>query len=177
MNKKFLIKIRNTGCAIHNALLKIISVSIILIFSGCQTYRNTIKIDTNIEYKNNKEAIILLETKEGCTQTKFKFKENYHKLESNKNLFTAYKIEELELLKNEYFELDFLNSIKPELFDDNIIVFFIKNFSDGTIFKNSRFEDENNTYVFVVDEWDNGKPILLRNKCVYTKLFILQIPK
>ena len=151
-------------------------VTSILLFC-CQNYVETVEYDIDIEFQNNKNAAILLATRPGCSKTNFKFKDGYFKLEHPRDYFVASDNNELQNFITNYFELDFLNEIEPEYFNDNNIVLLLFNVHDSDIVKNERFNEKNNKYNFVLEVWDRGNPFLWSRKCMYNKLYVLQIPK
>jgi hypothetical protein len=76
-----------------------------------------------------------------------------------------------------YFEMDFFNSLTKDYFLNNNLIIIILNFNDGDVLKNPKIFGNNNKYFFSVELWDSGKPVLFRAKCIYSKVYILQIEK
>jgi hypothetical protein len=137
----------------------------------------TIEYDIDIEFQSTKNAAILLETKPGCSKTNFKFKDGYFELEHSRDYFVASDNNELQNFITNYFELDFLNKIDPEYFDDNYIVIILFEVHDSDILTNEHFDEKDNKYNFILEVWDRGNPFLWGRKCIYEKLYVIQIPK
>jgi hypothetical protein len=152
---------------------------ILILFNSCQHFEETIKFDIDLEFDENKKSSILFETEPGCSKTNFKFKKEYYEIEHERyDQYIASNFSEYENTIEKYFEMDFLKRMTPEYFDDNNLIVLVLNFDDGDILKNIRFEkSKENSYIFVVELWDNGTPIFLRKKCIYYKVYILQIEK
>jgi hypothetical protein len=138
-----------------------------------------VQLDTDLDYFENNVTSVLFETKPGCSKTNFKFTEKYKKLNvKTNNCFIASNFNEFESTIKEYFEMDYFDKITPEYFDKNILAVVILSANDDQYYKNGKFEKgDNNKFVYNVELWDNGKPISLRNKCSYIKVFIINMKK
>ena len=159
----------------------VVIIMIIGLLNSCQSFTETIKFNIDLEFNDdNNRASILFETKPGCKKTNFKFTEiffNEIKLEKY-NCFIASSFIEYENTIKKYFEMDFLNKITQEYFSENNLVILIFTLHDEDILKNSKFiKNNDNKYIFEIDVWDNGTPMLFRKKCVYDKILILEIGK
>ena len=161
-------------------MIFVIIITAISLLNSCQHFQETIKFDIDLEFNENNKTSILFETKPGCSKTNFKFTEYFLKeikLERY-NCFIASNFIEYENTIKKYFEMDFFDTITQEYFNGNNLVILIFTLHDDYILKNSKFINSNdNKYIFEVEIWDNGKPILFRNKCVYDKILILEIGK
>jgi hypothetical protein len=138
------------------------------------------KFDIDIEYNENNKSSVLFETKSGCSKTNFKFTEVFSKEVKLGiyNCFIASNFDEYENTIKKYFEMDFFDTINREYFNEHDLVILIFTLHDEDILKNSRFiRSDNNKYIFEIEVWDNGTPILFRKKCVYHKVFIFEIGK
>jgi hypothetical protein len=152
----------------------------ISLLNSCQHFQETIKFDIDLEFNENNKTSILFETKPGCSKTNFKFTEIFSKeIELERyNCFIASNFIEYENTIKKYFEMDFFNTITQEYFNDNNLVILIFRLNDEDILKNGKFiKNNDNKYIFEIDVWDNGTPILFRKKCVYDKILILEIGK
>jgi hypothetical protein len=138
------------------------------------------RFDINLEYSKNNKSSILFETKPGCSKTNFKFTDVFFKeVELGiYNIFIASNFNEYENTIKKYFEMDFFDTITHDYFNERNLVILIFTLNDGDILKNSRFiKSDANKYVFEIEVWDNGTPILFRKKCVYDKILVLEIEK
>ena len=157
-----------------------IIIMVIVFLNSCKNFIETIKFDIDLEFNENNRTSILFETKSGCSKTNFKFTEYFLKeikLEKY-NCFIASNYIEYENTIKKYFEMDFFDTITREYFSKNNLVILIFTLHDDYILKNSKFINNNdNKYIFEVEIWDNGTPILFRKKCVYDKILILEIGK
>jgi hypothetical protein len=139
----------------------------------------TIQFDTNLDYSENTVTSILFETKPGCSKTNFKFTDNYHKLNTQiNNCFIASDFNEYENTIKKYFEMDYFKNITQEYFYDKYLIIVVLSANDGDYYKNGKFEKgSNNYFIYKIKLMDGWKPFLLRNKCTYTKITILNMNK
>jgi hypothetical protein len=94
------------------------------------------------------------------------------------NCFIASDFIEYENTIKKYFEMDFFEIITQEYFNENNLIVLLFSLNEEDIIKNSKFtKNENNIFVFEIDVFDNGTPIIFRKKCFYFKVIILQIGK
>jgi hypothetical protein len=138
------------------------------------------RFDINIEYNGNNKSSILFETKPGCSKTNFKLTEVFSKEVKLGiyNCFIASNFYEYENTIKRYFEMDFFDTITQEYFTEQNLVILIFTLHDDDILKNDRFiKGDDNKYIFEIEVWDNGTPILFRKKCVYYKILVLEIGK
>jgi hypothetical protein len=138
------------------------------------------KFDIDLEFNENNKSSIIFETKSGCSKTNFKFTEIFLKEVDliEYNCFVASNFIEYEGTIKRYFEMDFFNTITHEYFNENNLVVLIFDLHDEDILKNGKFVKSNSgKYIFEIEVWDNGTPIIFRNKCVYHKILILEIDK
>jgi hypothetical protein len=137
-----------------------------------------VQIDTNIDYFENSVSSVLFQTKPGCSKTNFEFTEDYYKLTKRQDCFIASDFNEYENTIKTYFEMDFFNTITPEYFDENILFVIVLSANDGGYYKNGRFQKgDNNNFIYNIELWDNGKPVLFRSKCVYSVILIINMKK
>jgi hypothetical protein len=136
-------------------------------------------LDTNLEYFDNSVTSILFETEPGCKKTDFKFTDEYYKINTQlNNCFIASDFNEFENTINKYFEMDYFKTINQEYFDKNIMIIIVLSADDGEYFKNGIFlKGNDNKFVYYINLWNSGKPILLRNKCSYIKVYIINMEK
>jgi hypothetical protein len=149
----------------------------LILFIGCKS--QTIQLDTNLEFYDNNVITLLFETKPGCSETNFRFTEEYSKLKKHGNAcFTANSFEEYENLIKKYFEMDFFETITPEYFNENILSVIILLAHDSEYFKNGKFaKGENNNFIYKIGLYQSVNIFSFFNKCIYTKIFIYKMEK
>jgi hypothetical protein len=138
-----------------------------------------ITIDTGIEVVSNSSSNILMRTKDGCSVTGFNLKKDYYTEKINEDLFIASTLSELEIMKEKYFDLPYLDTFSFEYFEENHLVFILQSHGGSSDLRNERIEKENDKYFFVVEFWwlsSNGIFGGL-SSCLKIELFILQLPK
>ena len=153
---------------------------VILLFSNCATYSNTILLHTYIENVSNDSFKILLKTKDGCSETGFHFKGDYFDETSygEEKPFVASTLDELNILKDKYFYLPYLDEFSEDYFEKYYLVFIIHHFTGGDILKNERIEKIDGEIVFAIENWREPNISLgMIPKCVFSALYILQISK
>jgi len=154
-----------------------IFIPFFVLFIGCQSMEQIVQLDTNLDYFENNVSSVLFETKPGCSKTNFQFTDDYNKLNTKRmDCFFASDFNEYENTIMKYFEMDYFKTITPEYFKNNILFVIVLSASDGHYYKNGKFEKgNNNKFIYNIELWDNGKPISFRSKCIYFKIFIINM--
>ena len=158
----------------------IVCFLVFIIFFGCHSKDETLKINIDLDYNETKSSSILFETKPGCSKTNFKFTEKFHEeIEfEDYNSFILSDFIQYESTIKRYFEMDFFNTITQEYFETkNLVILLLNHLHDGDYLKNDKIKENNNKYIFEAEVWSNTALILFRNKCLYTKVIILEIEK
>jgi hypothetical protein len=140
-------------------------------------FNYTVIYNTDIIGVQNNSRI-LLKTQEGCSQTDFKLKRDfYYDFKMSHNIFEISTVDSLNQLMDKYITLPFLETFTKSYFEDNYLVLILADYSDGNEFRNERIELNNGRYSFIMDHWyivnETGWYLL----CLYTALYILEIPK
>jgi hypothetical protein len=153
---------------------------ILVLVVGCQHFQETLKFDIDIEFNEKIKSSVLFETKQGCSKTNFNFTDMFWKeIKLDRyNCFIASDFIEYENTIKKYFEMDFFETITQEYFSENNLIVLLFSLNEEDIIKNNKFtKNDNNRFVFEIDVFDNGTPIIFRKKCVYFKVIILEIEK
>jgi len=158
-------------------MIIIIIVSIIILFIGCKSIN--VQLDTNLEYFDNNIIKLIFETNPGCSKRDFNITEEFQK--SNNTMtgaFVAKTYEEYENTIKKYFEMEYLETIVEEYFNEKNLIIILLSAHDSEYYKNGRFEkDENNNFIYMVGLYKRANPLLMFNKCVYSKIFIYEMNK
>jgi hypothetical protein len=157
-----------------------IFVPLFVFLVSCHSFQEIVELNTNLDFFENNASSVLFETKPGCSKTNFKIKDAYYELDINryKNCIIASDFNEFENTLKTYFEMDYFKTITLEYFEKNFLVVVILSAHDDQYYKNGKFENGNdNKFVYKIELWDNGKPILLRSKCSYIKVFVINMKK
>jgi hypothetical protein len=96
-----------------------------------------------------------------------------------KNVCIAYTKNDLDFIENNYINSKYLQEISENYFDDNILVLVSFTYKSSTYPKNWKIINENNKYVFTVENWEM---ISVKNDPVfpyiaYRILFLISIKK
>ena len=147
--------------------------------NSCKHFQEILIFEINLEFEKNNKTSILFETKPGCSKTNFTFTDDYHALTTNwYDCFVASNINEYNYTIKKYFNMDFFNTIKSDYFNKNNLVVLVFSLNDEDYVKNGNFvKGDYNKYNFEIEVWDNGTPIIFRNKCSYFKVLVLEIEK
>jgi hypothetical protein len=138
-----------------------------------------ITIDTGINSVLKDSSKILLKTREGCSKTEFILKEKYFAdFKVSKNLIVISTIDELERVRNDYFDLSFLDTFSTGYFDNNYLCFVLAYYTGSWYPKSEHIKVDNGKYYFEIEYWNRS----LDDKRVYVSrsfkvFYIIELPK
>jgi hypothetical protein len=138
-----------------------------------------ITFDTGINSVINDSSKILLKTRNGCSQTEFNIKGKYYDdYESSRNLIIISTIDDLQKIRNDYFDLSFLDTFSIEYFDNNYLCFVLAGYTGSWYPKDERIKIIDGKYSFEIDYWNRSlDDRRVYMGCAYKIFYILEIPK
>jgi hypothetical protein len=137
-----------------------------------------IKIDININ-ENLKSSPEILQKTDGMRQNDtFKIKNIFDQPRPPDNIFMASSLDELNVLKEKYFDYSYLDTFSHNFFEDNYLAIVLEIYGAGHDFRNERIEINDNKYSFEMEYWHLATPE--EGGWVMTLIFtiyVLKIPK
>jgi hypothetical protein len=128
-------------------------------------------IQTNIDYVEETEPALLLKTKTGCPKTRFEIKHGF--FHENTKLravgLAARTINELNILRENYLDLPYLDEFAEGFFENNIL-FFVITYDDDWVVEAGRWGNKYEVHV-------TGVPVYEDTCIARYGLFVLRLPK
>ena len=143
-------------------------------------YLNYVLIyNININENQNNSIKILLNTRDGCSKTELNIKNDFYSDFGNSdNILFVTSIDELEYLRNRYFNLPFLETFSKYYFEKNNLIFITKGYNGSSELRNERIEKYDEKYSFLVEFWIKGTGDgFIFTACAMTRLYIMEISK
>jgi hypothetical protein len=143
-------------------------------FGQKEYYIETININLPFAFRENNQILFI--AKDGCPKSGLVIMQDYYTEELYEEKYIIITtFEELNIYKNKYFTLPFLETINEDFFKESNLVFIVQHYTGGTFFKNESIINDAGFYTLKLEKYGiNMDPI---PACAYKNLYVIKLPK